>query len=149
MRRSLIAGIVLGGLLVVGVLLYFWLRIPPQGSGDDWRVLGRSTAQDSSTFVPEVSTNPTHLLPDGPELKPGEVALAVVINSGDQYIRITDVNFTDATVKLKVHRYDGMSGSGDSIGWQTIFVLAVDSDRMIGITTVQVDDQPPLALELP
>jgi hypothetical protein len=151
MRRSqAVGGISFVVLVALGatVALYAWLRIPPQRSGDDWRVLGRpSFGIDASTFTPEV-TDTSALLPEDRQPEPDEVALAVVIDSGDhQYVRITDVEFAAPVVKLDVHRYTGLSGGDDAILMQDIYVLAVSRDRMAGVTMVQVDDLPPVALK--
>jgi hypothetical protein len=147
-RRGLAGATAFVVVLGIAAVLYSRLRIPPQGDGEHWRVLGTSASGlDGSTFVPTVSNSTSAHLPGGPQLERDEVTLAVVIDSGDNdYVRITGVEFTAPVVQIDVRRHDGFSGADDAISTLEIYVLAVSREQMAGVTMVQVDDRPALPL---
>jgi hypothetical protein len=147
-RRGLAVAIAFVAVVGVGALLYIRLRIPPQGEGEHWRVLGTSASGlDGYSFVPTVSDSTATLLPGGPQLEPDEVGLAVMIDSGDNdYVRVTDVEFIAPVVQIEVRRHEGFSSGDDAISTLDVYVLAVSRERMAGMTMVQVDDRPALPL---
>lgn len=143
MRRRLtwvaVAMVVIVGLAVLGYQRY---RIPPQGSGDGWRVLGQveaGGAPDAVVLIRDVAV----LLPDGPDLAAASTAMIVPTTGGPcDKIRVTDVELTDAVIDVDIARYRGLSndaGCGDSIALQHHVVIEVPTERVAAVITAVVD----------
>lgn len=133
--------------LACGVLLYSWLRIPPQRDGDGWRVIAQvPTPADDAVQALRLPALPSSVDSDM-QLQPSESALVVLIGGGEcDHLRITDIDRADDTIHVSAGRYRGirdrLTGCED-VGKTAAYVVGLSPELANGAQFVSIDDLEP------
>ena len=146
-RRLVLVSVLAVTVLACSVLVYSWLRIPPQRDGDGWRVLGQvPTPDDDAVQALRLPALPSSVATDE-HLQGNESALVVLIGGGEcDHLRITDIDRADDTIQVSAGRYRGirdrLTGCED-VGKTEAYVVGVSSELANGANFVSIDDLEP------